>query len=645
MNIEKKKSNQTDTNAKNMLKDKDMEIKKLKEMIVELKVKTSNSVMDLDNSKKLATMRVEMKKADMFIKEVMKFDIEMMVKSENLDVIPVMKKMEKTVKSDIRDMFFHPTSCICTMCIAYRTCGMFDLKKKTQRLLIGSGVSLEMVYNPSNFKTNMATAKEGEKSMTFHSREHKDNDIKLTFLKKSERIPIEMNLRENLTIPVEIFGGKMEVLISMSSMIIVTAFRNQVSPIETSMEGLDLVKVDQKMDCFSKMLKKIFDLEELDREILCISDLTWEEESALLSLAFDYNIFYQRKSMNHSQNHISFESFEGATEITMKMLILNEMRITKFYNDEFERSKIEIPATEVLSDTTMPEDMAMAEERSIVSMTELGRGTLCSLEWEDAREELVKNMSNRSFTKEVLEKLVKCSMGCAFFRKNIKDPFLIRAWYMTEEEFSAIAHFSGSLKKLSDMVFTESINSFKQTLSILPKIVFENLSIEADEKIKLTKEEFQILYMKVLKTIKDWTMDEFEFIQFCYWSFKYRVMMIIISHAHSDEVDNLIKDKKRDLKEDFEAGVHSDLDMDVKLAMDVFLKKIDDERMMINKFQPNSITFNWFKMNQEEIKTNLDIEAIDNFQKTLSNKTFFNEKNMWKKMKFLVSNFRDVIRS
>jgi len=585
-----KTSPRSSTSKKSSEKDKDLEIRSLKEEILRLKVtmdsinKTQAAVINM------SMMRDDMKVADRFIKMVLRDnvrDYEMVVSMEKEDNKVTLKK--KTRNDYIREQEKFTTNvldkmnsegCGCGTCMmnknmfmkysSSRPCMAKKLVQLEGRLYLSYEFNYEFMYVEAKLEDKKT------KIITFKDKKTKNDEVKLKFFYKYD----QMSIQEDIDFDFEKhkMNGLVVVIsditfnISFSSFIVVKSMRESKKDfmgIEDDMANKkEMVGEKDGFSCFQKWIMLLMPVNTEMEGVMCIDDLNEDLEMYFLSYTGNQKSYIRVNEENKYDkiNHIQSDKFDGGKEINNYELVMPMFRFVHFYSDNDE---------DVLSNNPSDSEAIYRATREFTSIDKkIKEGSskvddyLENLETTMTNEDSLLNMyslfncsisnqldkvlgrshdmfskkvfkdknSNKGFDDETLNILFTSRTNHLFLdRYNSLDIKFLRLLVMPYKEFLCVLYYSRSTKTFFQTIFKEDMDKMYSRIKMIYRMFLEQYNIET--LVDMTETEKAKNYMEFLDFVKTFSMFDRDSIRRSFLEYKKRVLLYITMHEDAKEMD------------------------------------------------------------------------------------------------------------
>jgi len=609
---------------------KNLEIKELRDEIVNIKLNLKKDEIKTSNLVSLGIVRAEISMADEYIRALLKDNVMNYIEDiseTDIDKITNVESLNIKVKR-LSDKFENMYGCNCTDCLFMRkstslnTSRLNMIGKTTKEMMISKNVNFQISFPMMDYMYTNNILEENVKKIILKNKVNTNKDVSMTFtLKKTKEVNLEeydFSLHKDLDLTVNEDIYK----VSFSSIMVVNALRSLKSEILNNIMTFDSSETMEFKNCFKSFISRYVDFDFKDRVLNKISDLTEEEEIVFLSSVSTNDIFiYIHNGKTSSiKNHISNEMFEKSVKMKAHLMVTPMFRDISFYADDIELDE----EYEEIYNINLKMKSNSTSTNSNKSLVLEGPPTKLNIDddfvddssFPKKMDEFYKMRfkefhKNKGMKEEELERLSNSKLAYICLMNKELDPSLIKMFNMSFREFKAIAYFSNNMKKFTELVLNNLSNGMKQMYNTLPKMFYEMFS----DTLEMREDNIIMEYTNFLfcmDEIEDFKTDMMRklFEIFKFYMFNY---MYLTEHAKSDdylmnERNNYTRYKEEKLKLNTS-----------KQAM-FYQAKIDNMRMMnsgekmnISRFQPNENTRNFFKNLEPMKKLNLAI-IVSNMQ-------------------------------
>jgi len=293
--------------------------------------------------------------------------------------------------------------------------------------------------------------------------------------------------------------------ISYASFMIVEAMRNLISmSIEENTRSFSKVTVEDGInDCFSSVMSQLIsNFQESEKFTkFMINDLTEEEEMVLLTESWNRIVYIKKSTKKDMKNHISLEKFDDSQEMMVMLLVTPMFRDVMFFsNKEDTANLVEDSIAEWSND--MVDAYTSEMMKNVDTSSDSGNGTMMprlnthrqgdkkfnrffdiektmayheSLPLSDFKKNM---MVEAGFDSEDVESY---SLSKMFNLTIDHEPLALKylmLYYMTFNEFRALAYFKKSIRDFVKMIFWSDYDDLYLKMKAIP---FNILEIYYDE--------------------------------------------------------------------------------------------------------------------------------------------------------------------
>jgi len=547
--------------------EKDMEIKKLKEEVLRLKVKNHDNTNQNLSVLAMGKHRESMNMADQFIKACMKdtmFNYEMVMevddKMNNETKKAISRDSRKIFKDEVKT-YVEGDNCNCSHCIMNKNLSkiIWNKQESSKLVQLSSHLYSNIQYDPSkmNYKS---TNKDGKmKVIRLEDKKSRKDIITIEFFQKNQDIAMTYDFSAHKESGVMFMINEETMYISVASFLVVKAMREmKENPYSKIMENQIMMETSGiNNTCFDRFFNSL-EVEFLKTEgFTKMSDLSEEQEMYFLT-NFGNDKCYIRfddSDTKSKTNHIEWKEFDKSVMVECYKLITPMLRNVSFFSNEETNTPDNLDYYDPLNSDPMSNssedfgEMIWNEYNS--DMSKIYMKNSGDYRDEFFQKNFISRCEDMNMEKKEINLLVNSDMHWNFMdRWNHPNCNYMSLFYMSRRNFYSIMFFSRNMKEFTTMVYEYDLSCWITMMKATKKKVEDYLAKNITDDRTIDYDMVKEFERKMLET----PIMHSKFCNKLYIDFKERVFKFIKMYTQANQIDyrsNEIYNTPDDLKSKF----------------------------------------------------------------------------------------------